>query len=434
MMRNLFCIFCAFAFLFFLCPQEAKAFDGCVPKKNSGQYTESVVKCVQEPVKTATINMMNKLSDIFRPVVLVLSTLAIVFFGISIIDAGGSVGPPAFMFILRLGIVSFFSYNLGGFAEKILGTSGHEGILDQLLKMVTASNYSPWQQIDIFVGELLGFAKDGDHKELKDGVIGLLNGSATVKLEGAMLTGVGIYTLWTVLSFMFEAVFLYLTSIMVIGFLIVISPLIIPFAVFNYGGQYVKQWFNVLLSAIIAPMIAFAILWIFVGNGTTSNTGIFKSLVDDVFAAMPDNGKDYLAKNLHTNQSIFTLLQTVDSEEQKSLAEKKCLDADGKPIADCNTEIIVPNSNPLVNPTATEQASDKVKVPAVDFGTQDAKIKKALFLAFLHLLIFSYIMKVMMQKIQGVASAIAGIAANKQISSTGGGSPLSSMGITSQIG
>lgn len=425
---NIFMAFFAFMFLLSIFPKESMAFSlatsgGCVPEKGSGQYTEAVVKCVKEPIQTAAIAIMKKISDTFKPVVIVLSTLAIVLFGISIMDSGGSVGPPAFMFILRLGMVSFFSYNLGGFAEKIYA------ILDQLLTIVTTSNYSPWKQIDLFIGELLGFAKN---KELKDGIIGLINGSATVKLEGAMLSGMGLLTLFTVFGFMFEAVFVYLSSLMVIGFLIIISPLIIPFAVFNHGGQYLKQWFNLLVAALLAPVLVFAVLWIFVGDGTNSNTGIFKSFVDDIFKTMDDNGvssKDYMEKHSYTNQSWLSLLQNVDSEEQKKLAEKKCLDDKGNKITGCKINKEVSSTNPIVKPD-TESSSGEVKITGVDFGANDRAIKKALFFAILNLWIFSYIMKSMMQQIQGVASSLAGTPRFEGSTS----SPLADIGITQKIG
>jgi len=432
MTRNLFIAFFSLIFLFSIYPQKAMAFDNCIPQKGSGQYTEAVVKCVKEPLRVATINVMKKISDIFKPVALALSTIAIVFFAISILDAGGSVSPLAFKFVLRLGLVSFFGYNLGGFAEKIIGTPDHDGILDQLLKIVTASDYSPWQQIDAFIGELLGFAKDGNHKELKDGIIGLISGSFTVKVEGAMLTGVGLLTLWAVMGFMFEAVFLYLSSIMVIGFLIIISPIIIPFAIFNYGEQYLKQWINTLISAMLAPVIAFAIMWIFIGNGTTSNEGIFKSMVDDVFKVMDDNGvpsKDYMENNSYTNQSFLSLLQNVDAEQQKTFAAKQCLDDKGHKIAGCKPQANVPAVQPAVNPSGSGASSSILEKTEVDFGEKDIAVKKALFIALLQLFVFSYIMKVMMQGVQSVVSSLAGT-----FKYTGGGSsPLAEI-ITNKIG
>ena len=305
--------------LLFLAPSAANAASfsfNCTPAKGSGQYTEAVVNCINQPVRTAAINMMQSLSTYFKPFTTVIFTLAIVFFGISILGLESGIAPPSFMFILKLGLVSLFSYNLGGFASAIFK------IFDQLLVLVSGAGYSPWQQIDKFVGQLLGFATDPNHSELKDSIIGVIYGSFDMKkVIGGMLTIVGAMTLWTVLTFMFEAVFLYIASLMVVAFLIVISPLVIPFAIFEYGKQYVDKWLKILTAAILSPMIAFALMLIFIGDGA-NNTGIFPKLVNDVLNILPPH---YMEKNFYSNVPLVSQSNRENQETHDALANQECV-------------------------------------------------------------------------------------------------------------
>ena len=414
--------------LLFLTPQAANAASfsfNCTPASGSGQYTEAVVKCIKQPVETAAISMMQDLSAYFKPFTTAIFTLAIVFFGISIMGLQSGIAPPSFIFILKLGLVSFFSYNLGGFASFIFG------IFDQLLTLVSGANYSPWQQIDKFVGKLIGFATDPKHNELKDGIIGVIYGSFDMKkVIGGMLTIVGAMTLWTVLTFMFEAVFLYIASLMIVAFLIVISPLVIPFAIFNYGKQYVDKFLKILTAAILAPMIAFAVMFIFIGDGAT-NIGIFPQLVDNVLNILPPN---YMDKNFYSDVPIVSQTNTENLETHDSLVNQECVDpatGKAKAAADCKPNAVFPPEQPNVNATTATSQSKKV-TNEIDFGANDAQIKKQLLLALLNLFIFASIMKGMIKQVQSVAARIAGVI--QYSGAEASSSPLATLNITAPIG
>jgi hypothetical protein len=363
--------------------------------------------------------MMKNLSGYFKPVVVILDTIAIAFFALSIMGVASSIAQPSFAFALRIGIVSFFAFNLGGFYEHVFK------IFDQLLAIVTGGTspaYSPWQQIDLFISKLLGFSQDTNYSDIKDGILGLLGGSWSFKIIGGMLTILGLYTLWTVLGFMFEAVFLYITSYLVIGFLLVLSPLVIPFAIFNYGAKYARQWLNLLIASMLAPMIAFAILYIFVGNGTTEK-GLFMDSINTIFQDLP---KDYLKDNLYHNQAPCSWGATVDKPKMEELAAAKCV-AGSVNCDATETPIVQPN----VLPASATQDHCGVKYPQLDFGKDDTKIKTSLFFSMLNLAIFAFLMRSMMQQVQTVASSIAGVQSYRGVAAIE--SPLAGA-ITQKIG
>ena len=79
---------------------------------------------------------------------------------------------------------------------------------------------------------------------------------------GVMCFFIGVAALLSLIFFVLRAVFVFLVSYMQIGFLIIISPLIIPLLLFGPTTPAFETWFRNLLAAIAMPGLVFAYLCI----------------------------------------------------------------------------------------------------------------------------------------------------------------------------
>lgn len=355
-------------------------------------YTAKVVKCVEVTVRYSVTELLKVISSYMGPVVAALSTLAIIVFGVRTMSGEPRLAPQAFGLLIRLSLIVFFSNNLGGFSDSIFA------ILDQMLRLVTdtkevsCSPY-PWCGLDHFLQKLLGF---GPHVTLAGGVLGLLGGALFSSTFGLMLFLIGITAIISLLLFVFQVVYMYLNAIVLIGFLLIISPLLIPFAIFYYSERYVDKWIKLLISAMLTPMMMFAFIWLFMG--------IFDTLIAHIFSIVPEGT---LKSFLHTNRPLMSWLMPTDPDMVKHLAELPQL-----PTPEGVTpgaHVVVPPLQTVTNPADNLSMNKNITVPnSTDFGPNDSLIKQNLIYAFASLYLYTTLMKSLLEKIPEVAGRIAG--------------------------
>ncbi len=366
--------------------------------KNSpdkGKFVQKLIPCIEAPMRLATVSMLQAMSDYLKPVVVILATLAIVFFGIRVMSGEAEMG-EAFIFLLRLGMVALFSFNLGGFAQALFD------IFDELLRMVYLPDSSgvvtnPWIGIDGFISKIIGFSKEENHQELKNGLLGLLGGSMYSKVFGIMLAIIGSMTLMALFAFIFEATYSYLSSVLSIAFLIIVSPLIIPLAFFQYGDRYVKTWLNMLIYAMVSPIMLFAFLSIFMS--------LFNDIVDQVFTLLDP---DYLAKYLHHNQPLHQAPSiSADSGAAASVAKTSGGTLANIPPPSRNYSIDGHAQNTGVG---THDVVDLEGMSGKDgVAKTDLENKKGLFYALFNLWIFTFMMKQLVSLVPRVAASISDV-------------------------
>lgn len=363
--------------------------DACMPGSEVKGYSHRVTMCVRESVIAAVNKVMTILSAFMVPVFSGLATLAIAIFGIRVMGGEQQISKQSIGFIIRFAIILWFLAELQWFSQSIFS------ITDQLIHLVTGAQWTPWQQIDAFLGKLLGFGQDqhGGKIMLFNGVIGLLGGSLFSSTFGLMLFMMGISAIISIVLFIFQVVYLYLTSIVVIGFLIIISPLIIPFAIFYYSEKYFRQWLQLLMATMLTPMMMFAFLFIFLN--------IFDLLIADIFEIVPS---DSLPAYLRTDQPLLSWLMPADADVSKYMQSIQVRPEGASPNA-----IFSPPIQTNMDVMARNSISSNIgNPPLVYFGANDTGVKQNLIYTFVTLWIFSTLMKSMLTAIPGIASSIAG--------------------------
>lgn len=386
------------------------------------QYTSKVVSCLRGTIIQTVLDPNNgfliKLSDFMKPTVAIIAALAVAIFGIRITGGEPNLQPKAIGFLLRLGLVWMFAYNLGG-----LGQAAFD-IMDDLVCVVSIpqvgtaittqgetfntfaggvlSNCYPWNFIDQFVGRLFGF---GQNLVLFHGLLGLIASSLFSSTIGILLFITGAMALLDIIFLLLRVIFIYLSSVLAVAFMLIISPLIIPTAMFYTTERYFKRWLDILITGLLIPMMMFAFVGMFMG--------IFDILIDriiNVLGGVDAQGKTHFEAFWRLNQPKMTSwMMPADPNLTRNI--ENLTDA---------TAIGTPAIQSFINPTGKRAVDMALFVaPGVDFGEAGVKILQQLVYAFISLWIFSSLMKSMINKIPEITQSIVGASLGIRYEATG---------------
>lgn len=397
----------------FLCllPGESHALslDNCAAQTGGSYpqwaYTQKVIACVKGSIKGATLTMTQAISNFMAPIVAAMFTLAVAVFGIRM--AGGEPGftRRAMGLLLRLGLIWMFYYSLGGNLGGIMG--GYNMALapfdieDELGYIVMSEN--PWAIADYYLGRILGV---GEYTDLTKGLLGIIGVAAVSSTAGGVLFLAGMSALINFLLFIYRVVFTYLTAITVIAFMVVISPFIIPLAVFFHTERYFIKWLDILLSAILVPVLMFAFLHFFIIVFDSLISGLFTTLCGSACASNPAM-IDFSAF-WKTNEPKFGWLVPNDPHLASQVQGVSGAAGPGTPAVQTNI-------NPFLR---RAQDVGMFNTPSVDFGPSNVSIMQKLIWQFLGIWIFASFMKSMVDKIPEIAANIANAASGVSMEPT----------------
>src|SRR5690606_32634148 len=98
--------------------------------------------------------------------------------------------------------------------------------------------YLPWTVIDNFIGKIAG---TGPSVSMMNGVLGIISASIFSSNTGFTVFGFGLMAILNVLSFILSLIYTYLLSILTIGFMLILMPVMIPLSLFFYTENYLKK-------------------------------------------------------------------------------------------------------------------------------------------------------------------------------------------------
>jgi TrbL/VirB6 plasmid conjugal transfer protein len=354
------------------------------------QYTQKIVTCVETKTEAAVTAMMSALASYMTPVVGAMLTLAVGVFGMRMMGGEPELRGKAIGFCIRAALVVFFFSNLGGYANSIFA------IETQLTNLV--SGVQPWTTIDSFIGTLFGVGPPP--LDISKGLLGILGASILSSTGGGMMAFIALAAIINLLLFIFRVVFTYLMAIVMIGFLIAISPLIIPMALFvQHTERFFSKWLDILISAMLVPILMFAFLSVFLGGFSNMASDII-TILQCGSAPAPSscntstiNFGPFMKMNLTPGGSWLFPTDPTHATEVKTKT--------GNP--DVGTPAVQTNMYPAAR--RAYQANRFTK-PSVDLGPNDVKAGQQLIATFLGLWIFSSFMKSLIERIPDLASNI----------------------------
>lgn len=388
-MRRLFCILSIVVLSVFVMPSAGHAqvsitLDSCAPGLEKWDYTAKVVKCVETSVKAAVVQLMTQLSDFMTPIVAAMLTFSVAVYGMRMFTGQFEGVASTGAYVLRVWLIGIFYYNLGGFSQAIFD------IEDWLVNLVVGT--SPWTVIDGLLGKIVGAGPSmTDGVDATKGLLGILGAAAVSPAATSIVFFVGISALINFLLFIFRLVMTYLTAIVMIGFMIAISPLIIPMAMFKQQTEkYFNKWIDITASAMLVPVLLFAFLSLFVNVFGFLIGNIVTTVCPSCASSM--DSADY-SSYLKANDPQFSWLIPWDYNTMKELRNA----APGSPL---------PKPAVQTNVTPTLGNAQNVNIlawPKLDFGENHPLVVQKLVFSFLGLFLFASFMKAVLDKIPYLA-------------------------------
>jgi hypothetical protein len=386
------------------------------------------IYCIRGSIEAVTFSsgnsVMKALSDLMFPVVAALSTLMIIVHGVKLLAGEGNGITSTMKLMFRLALVNFFFYNMGGFAEVPYR------VMDELSGIV-ANNWTPWGDIDYLMGMLFGYqpgfdpgnsdfnpnnasmklfnltnnAHDVTHRVLKHGVLAVVAASVFSGTTGFAMASAAIMAILELVFFVLDIVYTYLVAVLVISLCIMVSPLMIPLALFQYADKYFDKWLKTMIGAILVPTLLFGFLNFALGLINSNIINVIDSLNP---SGHYDNlgGSDF-APYAREDQAIGSWVQKTHGSYAKIMD-------DGVANATGKFNKNVPAFNPSMdsktnNSTVTNSYSFWAINIAGGGNGPDRNMTQALF-AFAQLWIYAFVLIGLIKKMPAIAQEIAGVA------------------------
>ena len=232
--------------------------------------TAQVVNCVQQAIISATQRYLQAFSTAIFGSVVAFVTLVVTFFGVQMLFGLSEVTKKAPALLLKIGAVFLFANNLGGFANVVFD------IMDEAQVVITNNiptgsfacdiglaiagmftNDVIWMRMDCLLGRMLGISGD---MLFYNGVLALLATTVFSGVIGVMVFFAGLSAIMSMGFFVLNAVTTYLISYLMVAFLIIISPLLIPLLLLGATMNMFTMWLRSMLSAMAQPAMMFAFM------------------------------------------------------------------------------------------------------------------------------------------------------------------------------
>jgi len=386
----------AYALLFtgLLC---SDAFADCTTVGITNAITTNFIACVDGSIRTATYVILNSVSNYMALVVASVSVYAIAVHGIKILGGETDITAKTAILMLRLAVINFFFYNLGGLANIPYA------ILDEVAN-ITAGGWTPWGQVDAYLGAIFGFdASDNHNRELFHGVLAMLGASLFAGTPGIMAVSSGLLALFKLILFALDLVYVYLLAVLVLSLCIIISPLMIPLALFQYSERYFNKWLSSVIGSILVPAFLFGFL--------SLTLNLFEAQIGNILSDLNPNGYiDAYGLNSYSpyarqKQTSYSWVQRTDPNVARAMSN----------TISANSSM-PPPSTPVTNTTMDPKSSNGAMVGllsywGVNFGNNNDSNMVRVLLSFVSLWIYASVLIGMIKKIPGVAYEIAGATA-----------------------
>lgn len=244
---------------------------GPVPCPHDQGFTFLVVTCLQAAIEDATYRMLAEFSDIMWAPICALITLQISLFGVQAVMGVDEIPKRMYALIIKIGCVLLFADNLGGFAPDVfdimteaqalvINTIGYTDDIECDVTAAAASvffNSAIWMKMDCVLNKLFQFEEP---LMMYNAIFSIISAALFSGSVGVMVFFMGITMLLNVLGYVFFAVYMFVVSYLYVGFLIVISPLLIPMLLVGVSAAMYQRWLYNLVAGIAIPVFIFAYL------------------------------------------------------------------------------------------------------------------------------------------------------------------------------
>lgn len=342
------------------------------------QITTRVVTCLRNTIVNTSQRLLGIISDFMAGIAGVVFALAAVFFGFRMMAKDPSFSRDSIGFLIRIAIIVLLSYNLAG-----LGRIPFNVVEDAA--SIVSGGLQPWIRIDIMLGNFLGF---GPEIALFQGILGLVGAAMASSTTGAMLFFVGIAVIMMLLSVVLRCVFTYLVALLLIAYLVMISPMVFIPAAFQFGEQrYLKRWLDVLMAAMLQPVLLFGFLWIFLGFLDTTVSTFFDAI----------GGRDFMVY-WRSNMPMFSWSVMSDPAISAKLQGATSFKTSGLPLVQS-----------FMNPAMMKAIeTNMLSMATMDFGPDSMQKLHSMIMELVGVGVVLFLIRSMINQIPALAEDIAG--------------------------
>jgi len=249
-----------------------------IAETKGGVILGYIVPCVTYTIEGTTERMSQAMIDWLEPTIYAFMTLAVIMFGIRILQGGGQMHGEGILLLLKMGIViacleliphTFVPMLYDVMTDSVEIVSGAIGpdessIHCDIAKYKADGASTLWAQMDCLVGKLYGITvgdetgPDGEKRPnmlLAASIFGLLGGFLFGGSFGAILFLACVGMLWTMFMVVLRTVVAFLNGYLYASLLLIISPLFLPLILIKASAQYFEPWWKGILGSILLPVI-----------------------------------------------------------------------------------------------------------------------------------------------------------------------------------
>ncbi len=242
-----------------------------VPCPFTEGFTFLVVTCLQQAIIDATMVFLAEFSEAMYSTVIALIVFQVTLFGVQAVMGVSEITKKAWALLLKIGVVLTFGYELGGFAPNIFAimeevqavvvdSIGFTGDMECEVTAAVAgafTNSAVWLRMDCIIDKLFKFSEP---LLLFNAIFAMLSAALFSGTLGVAVFFMGITALLNVLGFVFYAVYIFILSYVYVGFLIAISPLLIPLMLVGVNLGMYERWLSNVIAGMGIPVFVFAYL------------------------------------------------------------------------------------------------------------------------------------------------------------------------------
>ncbi|MFO0388979.1 MAG: type IV secretion system protein [Alphaproteobacteria bacterium] len=380
-------------FALFVSPANAQGLDLDTCAGGAGPpnaYTSKVVMCVTVALIDASQQMAVALSYYMGDIATAMLALGTAWLGMQILGGEKQLTQKTVTFAIKIGVVSMFFFYTPQISSLMIN------ILFQFLTLLNGP-WTPWGFLDGLIAKFMGY---GPSLVLAQGLLGILGATLMSSTTGIFLFMAGGIAILDLFLFLFNVVFTYLLAVMVMTFMLALTPMFAPLLLFYSTEKYFNKWWHIIVSAMLVPILMFTFLFFFLQ--------IFNMLLADIFNVLgfpcsnPANLATCEAPDFSAywkmNQPLFAWLMPADPNFSQQISDMSRADQ-------LSTPAVQSNVNPFLRRAYN---NNMMNVPGVNFGPNDVQISEQLVFALISLWIFASLMKSIITKIPNIADDIAG--------------------------
>lgn len=255
-----------------------------------------VILCIRESTVSAVSKVLLPFSKFFSRLIAIMCSLVVVVWGV-MMASGRKTAPTQDGLImgLKIGLVIMFTSN---FAALYFDPANHYGgffglILDAMGQMLTMlTYYAPfffsnpcdaltydsstgfyvdaltgrgdlaiWDFIDCTLDSLIGGIFSPI--TLSGGMVGFFVSCILSSVAGIFIGILGFMIISMLLSSITKAVYIFISSYIALALMVVVSPMLIPLALFEHTKAYFEKWLKLTIGFILQPIFIFVYITMF---------------------------------------------------------------------------------------------------------------------------------------------------------------------------